>query len=250
MVCDNGKSDKRRLRLNPENLQFLEKQLCESIPEISPVLADALLEEAQHLVHFVLAAREDFEQRLAEEQQQVEQTTLDGLMRQVLACKKCNLRDSCERPVIGTGDCPAELLVVFDQGSLQAVETIRQEILTRRPGTRMYFTHVVKCATGPPEEVRVRSLRQAQNCAADWLVKEAELIQPKVMLLLGDLAVDAAIKGRGVSRERESNPHIFGKVPVYVTYHPAEVVSYIGVDGRVPRNFGTDLDRVVKELRK
>lgn len=154
-----------------------------------------------------------------------------ALEQHVTECRLCELHQSRTQTVFGVGDQQAELMIIGEapgadedkQGEpfvgragqllnamLQAIGLQRQQV---------YIANILKCR--PPNN-RDPSVEEATTCQ-DYLFRQIELLQPKLILVLGRIAahrllnIDTPIsKLRGqLQTEQHSG------LPMLVTYHPA-----------------------------
>jgi DNA polymerase len=82
----------------------------------------------------------------------------------------------------------------------------------------VYITSCVKCR--PPNN-RTPHINELDTCQANWLNRQLELVNPKIVLLLGKVAIGQVLGEEGSLRqlhgqviERDGRRHL-------MTYHPA-----------------------------
>ena len=147
-----------------------------------------------------------------------------------LVCTKCGLAETRTNVVFGHGDPDADLMIVGEgpgqredeQGlpfvgrSGQLLDQLLDEIgLTRDDNT--YIGNVVKCR--PPGN---RDPRQEEiDACADYLREQLRLVDPKVVLTLGNFASKLLLRTDvGITRLRGHAYEWWGRFLV-PTYHPA-----------------------------
>lgn len=117
---------------------------------------------------------------------------------ELMSCTACHLRDEGNRgPTRYSGDCASPLMFVGegpggveDEYGVPLVgpsgklldKALWSVGLTR---DHVYVTNIVKCR---PKNNRTPTLEEGRHCADIHLVKEIELVQPKVIVCLGKVA--------------------------------------------------------------
>ncbi len=156
--------------------------------------------------------------------------TLDKLKKQALECHLCELSKSRTHVVFGEGDSNANILFIgeapgaLEDASGKPFVGRSGELLTKMienvlglSRSEVYISNMVKCR---PRENAEPTPAEAHTCQP-YLLKQIELIQPKIVIALGTTAYhylsgdDTAIsKVRGTVHEQNG----YKLVP---TYHPA-----------------------------
>jgi len=156
---------------------------------------------------------------------------LAELARQVSECQRCELFRSRTQTVFGVGNPMADLLII---GEAPGAEEDRQgEPFVGRAGKllnemlraiglerqQVYIANILKCR--PPNN-RDPKPEEAAECS-EYLFRQIELIQPKVILVLGRIAAQRLLKtDTALARLRGTlHQHPQTGVPLVVTYHPA-----------------------------
>ena len=176
--------------------------------------------------------------------------TLDDLNRLICNCTKCDLHKGRNKFVFGVGNPKADVLLIGEgpgaeedkQGEpfvgragqllndiLKAINFTRQEV---------YIANIVKCR--PPGN-RTPLPNEMDSCLP-YLVKQIELIKPKLILCLGLVAAGALLKKKDSLGKMRGKIFEFNHTKVMVTYHPAALL-------RNP-NFKRDCWEDVKSFRK
>ena len=150
----------------------------------------------------------------------------------VAACTRCALYATATNPVPGEGDPNADFVVVGEAPGatedetgrpfvgaagklltqiLEAIQLKREDVFIcnvlkhRPPGNR----------NPEPNEVRACS---------PYLIRQIELIKPKVILALGTFSAQTLLETRITIGKLRGQIHQFHGVPVVVTYHPAALL--------------------------
>lgn len=156
-------------------------------------------------------------------------------------CTACKLRVGCTQTVFGMGDVRADWLFVGEwpgadedvQGepfvgqSGKLLDNMLAAIKLKR-GHNVYITNIVKCY--PPGN-RTPEADEIARCVP-YLERQIQLIQPKLIVALGETA--ALLLGHGVTLSdvrgklhdyRGSSPHSLAKnIPLIITYHPTDLL--------------------------
>ena len=160
-----------------------------------------------------------------------EQADLPALRASVATCTACSLSQTRNQTVFGEGPERADWLLV---GEAPGQQEDRQgkpfvgragQLLTQmiraldKTREQMFIANTLKCR--PPGN-RDPLPEELQACEP-YLLRQIELIQPKVMVALGRISAQALLKsdqplGRLRGQVYQYGPH---KTPLIVTYHPA-----------------------------
>lgn len=175
---------------------------------------------------------------------------LDDLNNLICNCTKCELHKGRNKFVFGVGNPKADVMLVGEgpgaeedkQGEpfvgragkllndiLKAINFTREEV---------YIANVVKCR--PPGN-RTPFPEEMESCMP-YLIKQIELIKPKLILCLGLVAAGALLKKKDSLGKLRGKIFEFNHTKVMVTYHPAALL-------RNP-NFKRDCWEDVKAFRK
>ena len=158
--------------------------------------------------------------------------SLDEVAQAVGLCRRCPLYSTATNPVPGTGNPNADFMVVGEapganedaQGVpfvgqagnlltkiLEAIKLGRDDVFIanvlkhRPPGNRNPL----------PEEV---------SACAPYLVRQIELVKPKVLLALGTFAAQTLLETKTSIGKLRGQIHRYHGVPLIVTYHPAALL--------------------------
>jgi len=171
-----------------------------------------------------LGPTEDREQRIA------------ALREKVLVCRKCpHLAEFRHTVVFGVGNPSADLMFVGEAPG--ADEDLRGEPFVGRAGellTRIietmgfkrsdvYIANVLKCRPDMPKGSsgnRQPTPEEMQTCLP-YLRDQIEIIQPKVMVALGGVAMRGLFGTAEPMKSLRGRWHTFGNIPVMATFHPS-----------------------------
>lgn len=157
---------------------------------------------------------------------------LETLRSATVACRKCRLSELRKNVVFGEGNPRAGLFVIGEapgaeedtQGrpfvgrSGQLLEKILLAIGFGRQD--VYIGNIIKCR--PPENRN--PLSDEIDCCMPWLTEQLEVVEPKVLLLLGRVAANT-ILGNNLSMSAMRGRIIrWNNFDCVVTYHPAALL--------------------------
>ena len=161
---------------------------------------------------------------------------LAPIRERVRVCTKCpHLACSRTQTVFGVGNPDAELMFI---GEAPGADEDKQgepfvgragQLLTRIIATmgftreQVYIANILKCrpdtAAGSFGN-RPPTPREMQTCRP-YLVEQIDVIEPKVLVALGAVAVEGLLGTRGTMRELRGRWHSYNGTPLMITYHPA-----------------------------
>ncbi len=180
--------------------------------------------------------------------------TLDELYNEINTCQKCPLGRTRTNFVFGVGNPRAEIMFVGEAPGEE--EDLKGEPFVGRAGqllTRtlksigierkdVYICNILKCR--PPNN-RTPNVSEMEKCVP-YLLKQIELVKPKLIVALGATAVAGLFKKSVRIGQLRGKVLEFQKTPVIVTYHPAALL-------RTPSwtdNFVSDLNLALNLLKK
>ncbi|MFW9925698.1 MAG: uracil-DNA glycosylase [Candidatus Thorarchaeota archaeon] len=169
---------------------------------------------------------------------------LEDLHETIRHCTNCPLHETRAKAVPGEGPCDAGVLFVGEAPGAKEDETGRpfvgrsgellvsllEEIgLTR---ANVFITSILKCR--PPKN---RTPNQFEiNVCRPYLEQQIELIQPKVIVLLGGVAISSLIGPWKVS-EAHGRFYESGSNEFFITYHPAAALRFPKVKDKMRDDF-------------
>ena len=148
----------------------------------------------------------------------------------VATCKACPLHEKRSQAVFGVGDENADWLFIgegpgaeedakgepFVGQAGKLLDSMLAAIGLKR-GENVYIANVVKCR--PPGN-RNPEASEAQQCEP-YLEQQIALIQPKLIVALGKVAVQNLLKADATIASLRGRLHDYQGIPLIVTYHPA-----------------------------
>ncbi len=174
------------------------------------------------------------ERRLQSSQNKAE--SLTAIRERVRACTKCeHLACSRTQTVFGVGNPNADLMFI---GEAPGVDEDQQgEPFVGRAG--QLLTRIIKAMNFAREDVYIANIlkcrpdtlpgsfgnrpptpTEMQTCRP-YLVEQIDIIQPRVLVALGAVAVEGLLGMRGTMRELRGRWHTYNGIPLMITYHPA-----------------------------
>jgi DNA polymerase len=195
----------------------------------APAAAPVVPPQAEKLVEAPPVAPPQAE-KAVEPPPPVEGDTLEALAATVAECRKCGLCETRRQTVFGVGNPNADLVFV---GEAPGADEDRQGIpFVGRAGQLLtdiiekgmklrredvYICNVLKCR--PPDN-RNPSPEEVFYCEP-FLLRQLELIQPKVICALGKFAAHSLLKTEDSVARMRGKWHDYHGIPLRVTYHPS-----------------------------
>jgi len=200
---------------------------------------------------------------------QLDQTTsnkaqsLASVRERVRGCTKCaHLASSRTQTVFGVGNPNAEIMFIGEAPG--ADEDQQGEPFVGRAGqllTRIikamgfarddvYIANILKCRPDMPAGSfgnRAPTPAEMQMCRP-YLLEQIDIIEPKVLVALGAVAVEGLLGARGTMRELRGRWHSYNKTPLMITYHPAYLLRNQSPSEK--RKVWVDMLQVLERLEK
>lgn len=240
----------------------IKKKLIESLKDQKEIFGDFLFEEElksskknetdnsnrKTVVEKVVMSDEEslFDER--EDWEKAE--SLEKLNNLIKDCTKCRLHESRNKFVFGVGDPHAEVMVVGEGPG--AEEDKQGEPFVGRAGKLL--NDILKAIKFSREEVYIANIVKSRppgnrtplpdemDTCLPYLLKQIELIKPKLILCLGLTAAKGLLKKKESLTKMRGNWYEFANAKVMVTFHPAALL-------RNP-NWKKDCWEDVKKFRK
>jgi DNA polymerase len=188
---------------------------------------------------------------------------LASIQHRVAGCTKCpNLASSRTQTVFGVGNPDADIMFVGEAPG--ADEDAQGEPFVGRAG--QLLTKIIKAMGFPREEVYIANVlkcrpnvsagsfgnrpptpREMQTCRP-YLMEQIDIIQPKVIVALGAVAVEGLLGMRAPMRELRGRWNSFNGTPLMVTYHPAYLLRNQSPSEK--RKVWEDMMQVLERLEK
>ncbi len=162
----------------------------------------------------------------------VNATSLESLRQMICECQHCPLGATRRSFVFGTGNSNADLMVIGEapgadedaQGEpfVGAAGGLLTKILAAIDFQRddVYICNILKCR--PPGNRRPET-SEIEQCLP-YLLKQVDVIRPKVILALGLTAANTLLQMNARMKDLRGRVHDFHGIPVVVTYHPAALL--------------------------
>ena len=153
----------------------------------------------------------------------------DALAEEVRRCTKCALHSTRTQTVFGVGNRRAQWMFVGEapgadedrQGEpfVGAAGKLLNAMLAALGLKReeVFIANVLKCR--PPNN-RDPQANEVEHCEP-YLIRQIELIQPKLIVALGRHAAHSLLKTDLALARLRGQPHSYQNIPLVVTYHPA-----------------------------
>ena len=179
--------------------------------------------------------------------------TWEKLENDCAGCTLCQLAGTRRNLVFGTGSRKAELMFVGEgpgeQEDIQGIPFVGPAgkllddmlAMIDLDRSKVYIANIVKCR--PPKNRD--PLSDEQDACIGWLLRQTELLDPKIIVCLGRIAAKALIdENFRISREH-GQFYTIGKRRVMATYHPSALLRD---PAKRPEAF-MDLRTLRKEIR-
>lgn len=162
--------------------------------------------------------------------------TLDKIAKHVASCTRCPLYSTATNPVPGEGNPNADFMCVGEAPGATEDETGRPfigaagQLLTKILAAinlnreDVYIANVLKHR--PPGN-RNPKPEEVMACSP-YLIRQIELIRPKVILALGTFAAQTLLDTKLSIGKLRGQVHRYYGVPLIVTYHPAALLRNPG----------------------
>jgi uracil-DNA glycosylase len=183
--------------------------------------------------------------------------TLDEVAVEAADCTKCRLADGRTQVVFGVGNADADVMFIgeapgfhedkqgepFVGAAGQLLTRMLDEVLSVARDD-IYIANVIKCR--PPGN-RDPQEDEIESCTP-WLVEQVSLIQPRVIVTLGNFATKFVLQtAQGITRMRGQTYPWHGRT-VVPTFHPAAILRGGGESSRQFLEFRDDFELVRETL--
>ncbi len=158
---------------------------------------------------------------------------LEKLNLEMSQCTKCPLRSDCQRVVFGAGNTQTEIIFIgeapgkkedelgipFVGSTGRILDKMLESIQLKRED--VYLTNICKCR--PPENRD--PLPEEINVCSQWLEKQIEIINPKMIITLGRFALNYFLPDTKISAVHGNilkiNTPKIGEIKLFPLHHPA-----------------------------
>ncbi|HEY2376283.1 MAG TPA: uracil-DNA glycosylase [Gemmatimonadaceae bacterium] len=158
--------------------------------------------------------------------------TVDSIEKAIATCTRCPLYATAKNPVPGEGNPNADFMLVGEAPGATEDETGRpfvgqagqllEKILAAIKFSRedVFIVNVLKHR--PPGNRNPRP--EEVSACSPYLVRQIELIRPKVLVALGTFAAQTLLDTKLSIGKLRGQIHRYYGVPLIVTYHPAALL--------------------------
>lgn len=179
--------------------------------------------------------------------------TLEELREAIGDCQRCKLSSGRTNLVFGVGNPKAKVMFVGEgpgrdedlkgEPFVGRAGQLLTDIITKGMGMKrsdVYIANVVKCR--PPENRNPES-DEIESCEP-FLVRQIELIKPRVIVALGKFAVQSLLKSKVPIMKLRGSWHDYHGIKLMPTLHPAYLLRNPGDKKLVWQ----DIKKVLQEL--
>ena len=180
---------------------------------------------------------------------------MEMLKAEILNCRKCELAQTRHHVIFGEGNINADVLIIGEApGRDEDIQgrpfvgksgQLLDKILAACGFTRkehVFISNIVKCR--PPQN-RVPKPEEAAVCMP-WLLKQIELVDPKIIILLGATALkQMAGAQRRITKERGNWLLVQNRLAMPV-YHPSALLR----NPSLKRETWEDFKKIVLKYRE
>ncbi len=181
-------------------------------------------------------------------------------------CRKCELWKNRKNAVPGEGNANAVIMFIGEapgrvedeqgrpfvgRAGKLLTELIEDVLEIKR--SEVYITNVVKCR--PPGN-RDPNEKEISTCTRNFLERQIDVINPKIIVGLGNHACSYLLKKYGQKINTVSKVHgkifevqtLFGKKHLFITYHPAAALYNPNIKDVLREDF-SKLKELYKKIR-
>lgn len=181
--------------------------------------------------------------------------TFDELKQEVLSCEKCSLHKTRNNAVFGNGNPNAEIMVIAEAPGFYEDKSgivfqgksgeLLDKIFAASGFTRdehIFISNIIKCR--PPNN-RTPSNIEKEACLP-YLFKQIELIDPKIIILLGATALKGLIDPNARITQIRGQWINWQNRLVMPTYHPSALLR----NPNLKRDVWEDFKNIVAKYRE
>jgi DNA polymerase len=183
------------------------------------------------------------------------QSGLDELAAAARVCTLCPLINERTIAVPGEGPAGAQIMLIGEAPGpeddktgvpfVSAAGEFLSELLdlVSVPRASVYMTNIVKCR---PNKNRDPEPHEIRTCCDNYLDRQIELLQPKVIITLGAHALNRIAPGKKLSQDH-GQPVLVGERIVFPMYHPAAALYRARYRNILIKDF-IDMDKYLTAL--
>lgn len=151
-------------------------------------------------------------------------------------CQNCALSQGRNKFCYGNGNPRAKLMLIGEGPGADEDRTGRVfvgragQLLTKMLSAihldrdEIYIANIVKCR--PPGNRN--PLPEEKHACLPYLLEQIDIIQPKLLLLLGKVAAETLLEREGTLASFRDHTHLFRGIKTYVSYHPSALLRNQG----------------------
>jgi DNA polymerase len=184
--------------------------------------------------------------------------TLETIQDEVKSCTKCPLHAARTNTVFSRGNPQSNLVICGEAPGQEEDEQATPFVgksgklldetiisLGLDPTQDIYVCNIIKCR--PPNNRRPEDTEI--NSCIDYLEEQLKIVNPKVIVALGNTAVSGLLPVDGGITKIHGKLFRRGKVCVYPVYHPSYVLRN-GSSGPIYEAFKADLQTAIEKSKK
>ena len=158
--------------------------------------------------------------------------SLEAIAETVATCTRCPLSATAKNPVPGTGNPNADFMIV---GEAPGASEDEQGVPFVGPAGQL-LTKIIGAINLSRDDVFIANvlkhrppgnrnpLPEEVAACSPYLVRQIELVRPKVILALGTFAAQTLLETKSTIGKLRGQIHRYYGVPLIVTYHPAALL--------------------------
>ncbi|MCY3976061.1 MAG: uracil-DNA glycosylase [Thaumarchaeota archaeon] len=156
---------------------------------------------------------------------------INKINNQITSCTQCILHKHRKNAVPGIGNICAEIMMIGEAPGIYEDELglpfvgraghILYDILMDNgiPKSSLYITNVIKCR--PPKN-RIPNKKEINECKI-YLMREINLIKPKIICIMGNIAYSTILGGKNIIKNR-GRLVFHDNQRYFLTIHPAATI--------------------------
>lgn len=182
-----------------------------------------------------------------------ENINLETLAENIAQCKLCELHTHRQQVISGEGDIQAKIFIIIDAPILDSagenalLNTANKQMLQAMlqtiglPLSDVFISSLVKCC---PADNRAPQTSE-MICCDDHLSAQIKLIQPDVIMVLGEGAAQQLLVSQKSLTDLRLRDHKHFGIPIYASYHPADLFN----SSETKRKVWADLLQIKQHLK-
>lgn len=148
----------------------------------------------------------------------------------IRVCVKCPLHESRTHAVPGEGPAPCDVFMLGEWPGAQEDKKGRPFVgpsglilgqLLDAAGLAREEVYITSCVKCRPPQNRTPHTNELDTCQENWLNRQIDLVDPKILVLLGKVAISRLLQEEGSLRELHGQTVERDGRLCLMTYHPA-----------------------------